>query len=212
MTRSIHAVFIALAGLGIYGPLTSTCLSQGIPLLGTGGRTVPSQAYDLAQNALASGNFSDALELAEQEYKGCMKFGADRWIDSTAAAAIVGECCFEQGRYRDAIGFYNEAIIRAASHGNWLEDIRFPSQPLRIKNSRPQQLWGQSPRAIKISDLPDRMSIRMALIRKVFCRMVAYWQHQLTIPYAHKRSCGHSPSAFIVVLISLGQWLEMETC
>ena len=161
MTRSIHAVFIALAGLGIYGPLTSTCLSQGIPLLGTGGRTVPSQAYDLAQNALASGNFSDALELAEQEYKGCMKFGADRWIDSTAAAAIVGECCFEQGRYRDAIGFYNEAIIRAASHGNWLEDIRFPSQPLRIKNSRPQQLWGQSPRAIKISDLPDRMSIRL---------------------------------------------------
>ena len=65
MTRSIHAVFIALAGLGIYGPLTSTCLSQGIPLLGTGGRTVPSQAYDLAQNALASGNFSDALELAD---------------------------------------------------------------------------------------------------------------------------------------------------
>ena len=111
MTRSIHAVFIALAGLGIYGPLTSTCLSQGIPLLGTGGRTVPSQAYDLAQNALASGNFSDALELAEQEYKGCMKFGADRGIDSTAAAAIIGECCFEKGRYRDAIGFYNEAII-----------------------------------------------------------------------------------------------------
>ena len=161
MTRSTHAVFIALAVLGIYGPLTSTCLSQGIPLLGAGGRTVPSQAYDLAQNALASGNFSDALELAEQEYKGCMKFGADRWIDSTAAAAIVGECCFEKGRYRDAIGFYNEAIIRAASHGNWLEDIRFPSQPLHIKNSRPQQLWGQSPREIKISDLPDRMSIRL---------------------------------------------------
>ena len=96
MTRLAHVVLNALAALGMYGILTSTSLSQGIPLLGAGGRTVPGQAYDLAQNALASGNFSDALELAEQEYKGCIKFGADRWIDSTAAAAIVGECCFEK--------------------------------------------------------------------------------------------------------------------
>ena len=154
-------MFIALVGLGVYGSLVSTCLSQSIPPLGAGGRTVPSQAYDLAQKALASGNFTDALEFAEREYNGCLKFGADRWIDSTAAAAIVGECLFETGRYREAIGFYNEAIIRVSSHGNWLQDIRFPSQPLHLRNSRPQQLWGQSPRAIKLSDLPDRMPIRL---------------------------------------------------
>ena len=145
----------------MYGSSVSTCLSQGPPLLGTGGRTVPGQTYDLAQRALASGSFTDALEFAEKEYKGCLKFGADRWIDSTAAAAIVGECLFETGRYREAVGFYNEALIHVSSHGNWLQDIRFPSQPLHIQNSRPRQLWGQSPRAIKLSDLPDRMSIRL---------------------------------------------------
>ena len=67
----------------------------------------------------------------------------------------------ETGRYREAVTFYNEALIHVSSHGNWLQDIRFPSQPLHIQNSRPRQLWGQSPRAIKLSDLPDRMSIRL---------------------------------------------------
>ena len=152
---------IALVGLGVYEFLVSTCLSQNITPLGPGGRTVPSQAYDLAQKALASGNFTDALQFAEREYKGCLKFGAERWIDSTAAAAIIGECLFETGRYSEAVGFYNEAIIHVSSHGNWLQDIRFPSQPLHLSNSRPQQLWGQSPRAIKLCDLPDRMLIRL---------------------------------------------------
>jgi len=154
-------MFIALVGLGIHGSLASTCLGQTPSLLGTGGRTVPGQTYDLAQRALASGSFSDAIEFAEKEYKGCLKFGADRWIDSTAAAAIVGECLFETGRYREAVGFYNEALIHVSSHGNWLQDVRFPSQPLHIQNSRPRQLWGQSTRAIKLSDLPDRMLIRL---------------------------------------------------
>ncbi len=145
----------------MYGSSARTCLSQGPPLLGPGGRTVPGQAYDLAQRALASGSFTDALEFAEKEYKGCLKFGADRWIDSAAASAIVGECLFETGRYREAVGFYNQSIIHVSSHGNWLQDIRFPSQPLHAQKSRPQQLWGQSPRAIILSDLPDRMPIRL---------------------------------------------------
>ncbi len=161
MIRFFHVVFIALVGLGTYGSSARTCLSQGPPLLGPGGRTVPGQAYDLAQRALASGSFTDALEFAEKEYKGCLKFGADRWIDSAAASAIVGECLFETGRYREAVGFYNQSIIHVSSHGNWLQDIRFPSQPLHAQKSRPQQLWGQSPRAIILSDLPDRMPIRL---------------------------------------------------
>ena len=145
----------------MYASSARTCLSQEPPLLGPGGRTVPGQAYDLAQRALASGRFTDALEFAEKEYKGCLKFGADRWIDSAAASAIVGECLFETGRYREAVGFYNQSIIHVSSHGNWLQDIRFPSQPLHAQKSRPQQLWGQSPRAIILSDLPDRMPIRL---------------------------------------------------
>ena len=128
---------------------------------GDGGRTVPSQAYDLSQRALAYGNFSAALELAQKEYKGCLKFGTKRWIDSVAAAAIVGECLFETGRYREAVGFYNEAITHASSHGNWLQDIRFPNQPLKARNERARQLWGPLPRNITLSDLPSRLTIRL---------------------------------------------------
>ena len=161
VTRFFFVVLSAFLGLSLYGFSIKVCRSQTFSLPGDGGRTVPSQTYDLAQRALAYGNFSGALELAQKEYKGCLKFGTERWIDSAAAAAIVGECLFETGRYREAVGFYNEAITHASSYGNWLQDIRFPNQPLKARNDRPQQLWGPLPRNITRSDLPSRLTIRL---------------------------------------------------
>ena len=148
-------------GLSIYGSSVRICQSQTFLPSGDRGRTVPSQTYDLAQRALAYGNFSGALELAQQEYKGCLKFGTERWIDSAAAAAIIGECLFETGRYREAVGFYNESITHTSSHGNWLQEIRFPNQPLKARNDRLRQLWGPLPRQIALSDLPSRLTIRL---------------------------------------------------
>ncbi|MBT6054933.1 MAG: CHAT domain-containing protein [Planctomycetaceae bacterium] len=161
MTRFSNVVISAFLGLIFYGFSIKVCQSQTFSMPGDGGRTVPSQVYDLAQRALAYGNFSGALELAQKEYKGCLKFGTQRWIDSAAAAAIVGECLFETGRYREAVGFYNEAITHASSHGNWLQDIRFPNQPLKARNERARQLWGPLPRNITLSDLPSRLTIRL---------------------------------------------------
>ena len=134
----------------------------GLPGMGMpGGRNVPGQAYDLAQVALASGNLTEALELAKAEYKGAIKFGTRRWIDSAAAAAMVGECQFELGRFRAAVTSYDESILQAVSLGDWLLDIRFQDLPLRPLNRQPRQLWAASPRPMLPADLPDRMSIRL---------------------------------------------------
>jgi len=103
------------------------------------------------------------LELAQKEYKSCLKFGTNRWIDSAAAAAIVGECLFETGRYREAIGFYNEAnnsriVTRAIGFKTFVSRNR----PLRARN---EQVFDNSgapcPDNIALSDLPSRLTIRL---------------------------------------------------
>ena len=50
----------------------------------------PGPGYDLAFVTLAKGDYSAALEFAERNASGSIRIGADRWIDSIAAAAVVG--------------------------------------------------------------------------------------------------------------------------
>lgn len=153
---------LALTGL-LLGHGQPTCVGQVVlvPGLAAGGsRTMPRQTYDLAQVALATGSFTEALDLAEAEYKDCFKVGTSRWIDSAAAATMLGECCYELGRFREAVSHYDEAILHAVSHGDWLLDVRFPTQPLQA-NARPPRLWGQPPRPTIPAALPDRVPIRL---------------------------------------------------
>ena len=53
------------------------------------GQTVPTPGFDLTLAALAAGDYTAGLELATREYKGGMRIGAKRWIDSIAAAAAA---------------------------------------------------------------------------------------------------------------------------
>ena len=153
---------LALTGL-LLGCGQPTCLGQVVLVPGLaagGGRTMPRQTYDMSQVALAAGSFTEALDLAEAEYKDCFKVGASRWIDSAAAATMRGECCYELGRFREAVSHYDEALLHAVSHGDWLLDVRFPTQPLQAA-ARPPRLWGQPPRPTIPAALPNRMSIRL---------------------------------------------------
>ena len=150
--------------LGLVSSLSlSFCAGQvvvvpGLP--GGGERTVPGKTYYLTQAALAAGNFGEAIELAKAEYKDCMKFGTSRWIDSAAAAAMLGECTYELGQFRKSIEFYDEAILQAVSQGDWLLDVRFPDRPLQPPRNG-VQLWGVPPRQTVPAELPQRVSIRL---------------------------------------------------
>lgn len=125
-----------------------------------GGQTVPTPAYDLAQQALAEGNFTAALELAVAEYQGGVKLGTQRWIDSIAAAAIVGECHYELGAIREAVTAYEEALLVAAAQPDWLLAVQFPPQALRPMSQQRPATWGRSRRNTSPVQLPQTMTIR----------------------------------------------------
>jgi tetratricopeptide (TPR) repeat protein len=125
-----------------------------------GGQTVPTPAYDLALQALSEGNYSGGLEIAAREYQGGVKVGAQRWIDSIASAAVVGECRYELGGYREAIAAYEEALLLAANHADWLVSVQWPPQPLQPRPGRRVATWGRSQRNTRPALLPETISIR----------------------------------------------------
>lgn len=125
-----------------------------------GGRTVPTAAYDAALAALAAGDFASGLEIATQEYRGGIRAGAQRWIDSIAAAMVVGEANYELGRFREAIAAYDEALLLWASHGEWLLAVQFPQQPLRGLAQQRVATWGRSQRTTSPAAIPDPLTIR----------------------------------------------------
>jgi tetratricopeptide (TPR) repeat protein len=125
-----------------------------------GGQTVPTPAYDLALQALAEGNFSGGLEIAGREYQGGVKIGGQRWIDSIASAAAVGECRYELGGYREAIAAYEEGLLLATTHPDWLVAVQWPQQPLQPRAGRRVATWGRSQRGTRPAGLPETVSIR----------------------------------------------------
>jgi tetratricopeptide (TPR) repeat protein len=124
--------------------------------------TRPSPAYDAAVAALSSGATSRALEIARDEYRSCMRIGGQRWIDSIAASAVIGECQFELGNLGEAAAAYEEALLLAAAYPQWLLAVQFPQQPLRPRQQPPQATWGRSARNTRPAQLPDTIAIRQA--------------------------------------------------
>ncbi len=125
-----------------------------------GGQTVPTPAYDAALAALAAGDLSGGLEIAAREYRGGIRAGAQRWIDSIAAAMAVGEAQYELGRLREAVAAYDEALLLWATHGDWLLAVQFPAQPLRGLAQPRVATWGKSRRPTSPAAIPDQLSIR----------------------------------------------------
>jgi tetratricopeptide (TPR) repeat protein len=125
-----------------------------------GERTVPTQAHDLALASLAGGDYQDALQVARREYQGAIQVGGQRWIDSIAAAALVGECHFELGSLREAVAAYEDAMRLATVHGDWLLAVQFPAQRLRPRSQARVATWGRSTRNATPAVFPDVVSIR----------------------------------------------------
>ncbi|MFM7289852.1 MAG: hypothetical protein ACKO6B_01305 [Planctomycetia bacterium] len=157
---SITALFVAMvAGLPSGDLPAQVVLPPGFGM--PAGQTVPTQGFDLALTALAAGEYKSGLEIAVLEHKGGIKAGAQRWIDSIASAAIVGECHFELGNLREAVAAYDEALLISATHAEWLLAVQFPPQgPVPVAQPR-VATWGRSQRNTSPAAIPSTISIRM---------------------------------------------------
>ena len=91
------AVAAASGGGAVRGPAQVVLAAQpwACPVLPP---TVPGPGYDLAPVGPGRRRLRAALDIAEREYRGSTKIGADRWIDSIASATVLGECLLETGR------------------------------------------------------------------------------------------------------------------
>ena len=157
--RLLCGLLVAMACLAPAGLFGQVVLPPGLGMPG-GGQTVPSPGFDLALSALASGDFTAALEIATREYRGGVRAGGQQWIDSIAAAAVVGECHFELGNLREAVAAYDDALRLSALHGDWLLAVQFPPQGLRPMPQQRVATWGRSQRTTSPAAIPGTMSIR----------------------------------------------------
>jgi tetratricopeptide (TPR) repeat protein len=134
------------------------------PDMGVPGRapTVPGPEHDLALERLAAGDYDAATELASREYRGSVRMGAERWIDSIASAALLGECLFETGDFDGAIARYEEAMLVEAARGDWLLTVQFPPQALRAAAGGRAGTWGRSRRNTVPAAIPETIAIRQS--------------------------------------------------
>ncbi|MFM1903623.1 MAG: hypothetical protein RLZZ440_1523 [Planctomycetota bacterium] len=163
MRRVALVVVVACLPLGLGLPAARAPAQVVLPpTVGLPARAslVPGPGYDLALETLAKGDYSTALELAERNASGSIRIGADRWIDSIPAAAVVGECLFELGRYREAAARYEEALNLQAAYSQWLLSVQFPQQPLQPVRRPRAAGWGRSQRNTAPAAIPERMTIR----------------------------------------------------
>ncbi len=157
--RSFSTVLMLIASANWTAQAAAQLILE--PGLGApGGQTVPTPGYDLAFAALAGGDFSGGLAIASREYQGSIRAGGQRWIDSIAAAAAVGECHYELGNFREAVAAYDEALLLSASHADWLLAVQFPMQPLQPSQQQRVAAWGRSQRGTGIAAMPGTVSIR----------------------------------------------------
>jgi tetratricopeptide (TPR) repeat protein len=131
--------------------------NMGVP---GGAENVPTQAHDLALESLAAGSYSAAAEIAGNDYRGAIKIGAQRWIDSIASAALLGECLYELGSFGDAVARYEESMLVFATQPDWLLSVQFPPQGLRPLPGPRVATWGRSKRNAVPAAIPDTMAIR----------------------------------------------------
>lgn len=126
-----------------------------------GGQAVPSPGFDLALTALAAGDSSRGLEIAVRDHRGGIRAGPQRWIDSIASAAAVGECHYELGSLREAVAAYDEALLVSAAHAEWLLAVQFPAQGPRPLMQQRVATWGRSQRNSSPAGIPGTISIRL---------------------------------------------------
>ena len=151
MHRLAGALLVAIASACSAAGQVVLPPTMGVP---GGAESVPTPAHDLALEALAEGQYAAAAEIAGNDYRGGVRVGAQRWIDSIASAALLGECLYELGSLGDAVARYDEAMLSFATHGEWLLGVQFPQQPLRPLAGGRVATWGRSERNAAPAAIP----------------------------------------------------------
>jgi len=123
-------------------------------------REVPDRSFFFNYNQIVIGEFDDAGSGFQQGLQGnVIKAGANRWVDSIAFYAMLGESYYQKGRYREALDQHRAALNLYLGFSDWLVSVRFNQiQPAQAGQIRVPP-WGRSTRGAKLANYPPTYSV-----------------------------------------------------
>ncbi|MEM8944543.1 MAG: hypothetical protein AAGD11_05105 [Planctomycetota bacterium] len=188
-------------GRRLLAPALSTCLmlvgclqswdiaNAQVSLGGSGtlgrGNTIPSVAYYRAIDQLYKGDYRDAQRTFQRELRGAIKIGVtNRWLDSIAYHALLGEVYYHQGQVAQALAQFDQACLQYLQSPNWMIRIQFQREPQADTNlHRKIMPWGQSTRQFTLGRFSNQELIRLTEIAEQAVRQGADPRYQPQIPF-----------------------------
>jgi tetratricopeptide (TPR) repeat protein len=125
----------------------------------------PMPGYYLLQgqeSALHAGEFRDAERAIQNLYRGGYREGNQRWVDSSAYLALLGETRYQAGDYVGAMQAFDEAIEIYSSVVNWGARVTWDSQPITADPNAVRIArisWGTSARNFVVGRFPTTFSV-----------------------------------------------------
>ncbi|MBI2825353.1 MAG: CHAT domain-containing protein [Planctomycetia bacterium] len=123
-------------------------------------QSVPSPSYFQALSVYWDGDYKEALELFQDEWRGGIKNGTNRWIDSICYHTMIGECYYQMGQHQLALDQYTRALQLYYVFSDWMVRVQFPPN---VRPSNPGEIktvpWSQSTRQPRYGHYPETMSI-----------------------------------------------------
>lgn len=122
--------------------------------------TLPGPGYFNALNVYYAGDYKEALNLFEREWRGAFKIGQTRYIDSICYHTMMGECYYQVGNYRAALDQYGYALGMYSDYSNWYMRAQFPAtlSPAGAGQVRVAP-WGTSTRRPAYAHYPDKFAV-----------------------------------------------------
>jgi tetratricopeptide (TPR) repeat protein len=119
-------------------------------------RSIPSLGYQAAFGPFYEGDYRDALERFQDEWRGAIKTVQSRWIDSICYHTMIGDCYYHMGRLDDALEHYTAALRLYLTFSDWMINVQFPAS-IRPSSTVVQIPWGTSGRNSRLGQYPNSM-------------------------------------------------------
>ncbi|MDR2641654.1 MAG: CHAT domain-containing protein [Planctomycetaceae bacterium] len=122
-------------------------------------RVVPPPPYFTnSKRAYDQGDFPAALKFLIDDIKHSVKFNLPNglqlyWVDSICFQAMIGECHYQMGDYKNAMVAFNMAVDIYMDQPEWLSKVTYALSP--VLKPRPPLPWGVSMRKGGVGDFTN---------------------------------------------------------
>jgi len=127
------------------------------------GDSVPSRLYINTLPLYADGEYRAALGGFVSQ--GGIKTASSRWIDSICYFTMAGECYYQLGQLKEALGAYNSALQLYVAYPDWMMRVQFPQAigpaTAGVVRATP---WGQSKRGARVGQFPETFLMGQGLV------------------------------------------------